>query len=91
MMIANQKKVNNIFRWRNRSRNRKMLQKKYPRQFIACSATRLIAAGTDFRLVVAEAQSTGEEFIIDWVEGMNPIDDLSMTLIVGNIDRDVVS
>ena len=57
-----------IIRWGNR--HRRMLRENYRRQFVAYSETRLLAVGTDYHQVKAEAQKTGEPFLIDWMPAL---------------------
>jgi hypothetical protein len=64
-MTATPEQAKNILQWGNR--HREMLETNYPSQFVAYSATRLLAAGTDFNLVKAAAQEMGEPFLMDWM------------------------
>jgi hypothetical protein len=57
-----------IIRWGNR--NRRMLRENYRRQFVAYSATRILAAGTDYHQVKAEAEKMGELFLMDWMPAL---------------------
>jgi hypothetical protein len=43
----------------------------YPHQFIAFSATKLLAAGMDYQLVITAAEATGEPFLIDWISALS--------------------
>jgi hypothetical protein len=54
-----------ILKWGHQ--NRRTLREYYRRQFVAYSATRLLAAGTDWDLVEAQAAATGEPYYIKWI------------------------
>jgi hypothetical protein len=54
-----------IIRWGHQ--HRQMLRKKYRRQFVAYSATRLLAAGRDWDLVEALAVAEGEPYLVKWI------------------------
>jgi hypothetical protein len=54
-----------IIRWGNR--NRRILRENYRRQYVAYSSTRILAAGTDYHQVKAEAAKMGEPFLMDWM------------------------
>jgi hypothetical protein len=47
-----------------------MLRENYRRQFVAYSATQLLATGTDYQQVKAEAQKMGEPFLMDWMPAL---------------------
>jgi hypothetical protein len=64
-MTATPEQAREIIQWRDR--HRLMLWENYRRQFVAYSATSLLAAGTDFHRVQAAAEKTGEPFLIDWI------------------------
>ena len=68
MISVTAEQVKGIIEWRNR--NQRMLWDNYPRQFIAFSATKLLAAGTDYQLVITAAEATGEPFLIDWISAL---------------------
>jgi hypothetical protein len=57
-----------IIRWGNR--NRRMLRENYRRQYVAYSATRILAAGTDYHQVKAEAEKMEEPFLMDWMPAL---------------------
>jgi hypothetical protein len=54
-----------IIRWGHQ--HRQMLRAKYRRQFVAYSATRLLAAGRDWDLVESLATATGEPYLVKWI------------------------
>jgi hypothetical protein len=54
-----------IIRWGHQ--HRRMLRAEYRRQFVAYSATRLLAAGSDWDLVEAIATATGEPYLVKWI------------------------
>jgi Aspartyl protease len=60
--------VQDIIRWGNQ--HRRMLRENYRRQFVAYSATGLLAVGTDYHQVKAEAEKTGEPFLMDWMPAL---------------------
>jgi Aspartyl protease len=47
--------------------HRQMLREKYRRQFVAYSATRLLAAGRDWDLVEALAEAENEPYVVKWI------------------------
>jgi hypothetical protein len=57
-----------IIRWGNR--NRRMLRENYRRQYVAYSATGILAAGTDYHQVKAEAEKMEEPFLMDWMPAL---------------------
>jgi Aspartyl protease len=67
-MTATPEQAREIIRWGNR--NRRMLRENYRRQFVAYSATRFLAAGTDYHQLKAEAEQIGEPFLIDWMPAL---------------------
>jgi hypothetical protein len=69
MMLVTAEQVKEIIGWRNR--NQRMLWENYPHQFIAFSATKLLAAGMDYQLVITAAEATGEPFLIDWISALS--------------------
>jgi len=54
-----------IIRWGHQ--HRRLLREKYRRQFVAYSATRLLAAGRDWDLVEALATAEGEPYLVKWI------------------------
>jgi hypothetical protein len=54
-----------IIRWGHQ--HREMLRAKYRRQFVAYSATRLLAAGRDWDLVETLADAQGEPYLVKWI------------------------
>jgi hypothetical protein len=54
-----------IIRWGHQ--HRQLLREKYRRQFVAYSATRLLAAGRDWDLVEALATAAGEPYLVKWI------------------------
>jgi hypothetical protein len=54
-----------IIRWGHQ--HRRMLRSRYRRQFVAYSATRLLAAGRDWDLVEALATAEGEPYLVKWI------------------------
>ena len=54
-----------IIRWGHE--HRRMLRAKYRRQFVAYSATRLLAAGRVWDLVEALATAAGEPYLVKWI------------------------
>lgn len=67
-MTATPEQTREIIRWGNQ--NRRMLRENYRRQFVAYSPTRLLAAGTDYHQVKANAQKMDEPFLIDWMPAL---------------------
>ena len=57
-MTTTSEQTRAIIRWGHQ--HRRMLRAKYRRQFVACSATRILAAGRDWNLVESLATATGE-------------------------------
>jgi hypothetical protein len=64
-MMVSPAQVQEIVLWA--TRHRQMLQEKYSLQFVAYSATRLLASGIDFHQVQAKAEQIGEPFLIEWI------------------------
>ena len=60
--------VRAITQWRNQ--NHQMLREGYPKQYIACGVSELLAAGSDCDIVEAMAQSTGKPFVLDWIPAL---------------------
>ena len=60
--------VRAITQWRNQ--NHQMLREGYPKQYIACGVSELLAAGTDCDIVEAMAQATGKPFVLDWIPAL---------------------
>jgi hypothetical protein len=54
-----------IMRWGHQ--HRRLLRAKYRRQFVAYSATRLIAADRDWDLVESLAKAAGEPYLVKWI------------------------
>jgi hypothetical protein len=54
-----------IIRWGHQ--HRQMLREQYRRQFVAYSATRLLAAGSDWDLVEALAEAEKEPYVVKWI------------------------
>lgn len=54
-----------IIKWGHQ--HQQMLRQKYRRQFVAYSATRLLAAGKDWDLVESIAEATGEAYCVKWI------------------------
>jgi hypothetical protein len=61
LMKTTPEQTREIIRWGHQ--HRRMLREKYRRQFVAYSATRLLAAGRDWDLVEALADAEGEPYI----------------------------
>jgi Family of unknown function (DUF5678) len=54
-----------ITRWT--IKNRDLLHRKYPNQYVACSLKGILAHGTNLDLVLETASQSGEYFLIHWV------------------------
>jgi hypothetical protein len=67
-MTVNSEQAREIIRWGNQ--HRRMLRENYRRQFVAYSATKFLAAGTDYQQVKTDAQQAGEPFLIDWMPAL---------------------
>ncbi len=67
-MSTTPEQAREIIRWGNQ--NRRMLRENYRRQFVAYSATRFLAAGTDYHQVKAEAEKMEEPFLMDWMPAL---------------------
>ena len=57
--------VQEIIKWGHQ--HRQMLREHYRSQFVAYSATRLLAAGRDWDLVESQAQAEGEPYCVKWI------------------------
>jgi hypothetical protein len=68
MSAKTPEQVREIIKWRNK--NHQVLRNNYRRQFIACGAGELLAAGTDIDVVTAIAEATGKPYIIDWIPAL---------------------
>ncbi|WP_309740526.1 MULTISPECIES: retropepsin-like aspartic protease [unclassified Chamaesiphon] len=64
-MTTTSEQTRAIIRWGHQ--HRRMLRTRYRRQFVAYSATRLLAAGRDWDLVESLATATGEPFLVKWI------------------------
>ena len=64
-MKTTPEQTRDIIRWGHQ--HRRMLREKYRRQFVAYSATRLLAAGRDWDLVEALADAEGEPYLVKWI------------------------
>jgi hypothetical protein len=67
-MTVTSEQAREIIRWGNQ--HRRMLRESYRRQFVAYSATGLLAVGTDYHQVKTEAEKTGEPFLMDWMPAL---------------------
>lgn len=65
LMKKTPEQTRDIIRWGHQ--HRRMLREKYRRQFVAYSATRLLAAGRDWDLVEALADAEGEPYLVKWI------------------------
>jgi hypothetical protein len=64
-MKTTPEQTRDIIRWGHQ--HRRMLREKYRRQFVAYSATRLLAAGRDWDLVEALADAECEPYLVKWI------------------------
>ncbi len=65
LMRPTPEQIKAIIHWGHQ--HRQMLREKYRRQFVAYSATRLLAAGSDWDLVEALATAEGEPYVVKWI------------------------
>jgi hypothetical protein len=69
MMIAiTPAQVRAMSGWRDR--HQQLLPENYPNQFIAFNSIEILAAGTDYQLVMSTAEATGQPFLIEWIPGL---------------------
>jgi hypothetical protein len=64
-MKLNPEQTREIIRWGHQ--HRQMLRERYRRQFVAYSATWLLAAGSDWDLVEALAEAEKEPYVVKWI------------------------
>jgi hypothetical protein len=61
-MTTTPEQIRAIIQWGHQ--HRRMLRTRYRRQFVACSATRLLATGRDWDLVETLAEAEGEPYLV---------------------------
>jgi hypothetical protein len=65
LMRPTPEQIQEIIHWGHQ--HRQMLREKYCRQFVTYSATRLLAAGSDWDLVESLATAEGEPYVMKWI------------------------